>query len=394
MANQFITNQTPSTYAFCMYNLMACMYNAGWSIMAWSDGTTAHNTGTIPGPYAAGPGSPDPVFPLTGAFPNTGNGGANGLDNTNAWFVMRQPKGTGSVGAYNGNRMIVFQHGSNDTLWRIKYSVGPLQPAGGHVSQYQFASQAGVTPSLYASVVQDDALVVGGGSDSAPTYQTLFGAGSGQRGTSRFNVMCNDGLNFETNPFAIYAVAWNAGAGWPPSMAFVFEPMAAGTTSPGEIDPFVIGASSTSPSSTNGSLFLSTGNPPCSFVTAGFSNVTGGFAWYKYGTSTATFQKVVPLLFIYWNSGLSPILSVPASSLTGNPLSTNPNNSDDDLFPVAWGRPPALGSGPSGFKGAGSMFKWNSAVRTTGDTQAQSTVRDRLIFGSFSGPWDGSVPTL
>jgi hypothetical protein len=393
MANQFITNQTPATYAFCMYNLLNTMSAAGWSIMAWSDGTTVHNTGTIPGPYQAGPGSPDPVFPLTGTFSNTGNTGANGMDNNNSWWVMRQPKGTGSVGAYAGNRMLVFQRGTNDTLWRIKYSVGPLAGIS-HVSQYQFASDATHTPSLFASVVQDDATICGGGSDASPTFQTLFGAGAPQRGTSRFNVMANDGLAFETSPFAIYAVAWNAGAGFPPSMAFIFEPMTAGSTAPGEIDPFVVGCSSVSPGTLNGSLFLSTSNPGCAWITGGSNNVTGAFAWYKYGQSSAAVQKLMPQIFIYWNSGLGATVSVPGSSVTGNPMSTNPVNSDDDLFPMAYGRPPAFGSGPGGYKGVGSMMKWNSAVRATGDTQAQATVRDRIILGSVSVPWDASVPTL
>jgi hypothetical protein len=389
MANQFITNQTPTTFAYCMYNLLSCMSSAGWSIMAWSDGTTVHNTGTIPGPYAAGPGSPDPVFPLTGTFPNTGAAGANGMDNTNAWWVMRQPKGTGSVGAYGGNRMIVFQRGTTDVLWRMKYSVGPTS---GHVSQYQFASDATHTPSLYASVTQDDATFVGGGTDASPTFLTCFPVG--QRGTTRFNVMANDGLAFETAPFGVWASAWNAGAGFFPSFGFIFEPCAAGTTAPGELDPFVIGVDQNQTlNSTNGCFCVSTSNQASCFFTQSGTGA-GAFAWLKYGLSGATFQRVCPLMFGYIEVGLSFLYSLPGVSFRGNPLSTNPINSFDELFPIAYGRPPALGSGPGGYKGVGSMMKFNSAVRATGDTQAQSTVRDRIILGIVSVPWDASVPTL
>lgn len=399
MANQFITNQTPTTYAYCMYNLLNVMYNAGWSIMAWSDGLTVHNTGTIPGPYKNGPGSPDPVFPLTGAFSNTGAAGANGLDNAQSWFVMRQPPGTGSVtpgnalpGPYGGNRMISFQRGTaaNDFQWRIKYSVGPTS---GHASQYQFASDATHTPSLYSSATQDEFYVMGGGTDAAPTFATLFGGVASNRGICRFNCMANDGLSGETAPFGVWASAWKAGAGFFPDMGFIFDPMVPGTTAPGELEPYIIGADTNPGGSTNGSFCISTSNQAsCFFTYAGAGS--GVSCWFRYGLSSAQAQRIQTMEYMYIDSGLGQIMCVPGQTTRGNPLATNALNSDDELFPIPYGRSPAIGSGQSGFKGVGSMMKFNATVRATGDTQAQATVRDRIILGVVSVPWDASVPTL
>jgi hypothetical protein len=396
MANQFLTNQTPATFAYCMYDLMKVMNQAGWSIMAWSDGTTVHNTGTIPGPYQQGAGSPDPVFPLTGAFPNTGAGGAGGLDNSRAWFVVRQPPGTGSAqpgnsvaAPYGGNRMLVFQRTTSDDLsWRIKYSVGPTS---GHASQYQFASNATTTPSLFNTAAQDEVLLIGGGSDASPTFTLCFI--NAQRGTSRFHSMANDGLTFEVAPFGVWCAVWNAGAGFFPMFGFIFEPLQPGTTAPGEPEPYVIGVDENqSVSSQNGCFVLSIGNAASTFFTQAGNGGSAG-SWFRYGQSNQTFQRLCPLTFSYIDVSLGVVNTVPGMSFRGNPLSTNPINSDDDLFPIAYGRPASFG-GIGGYKGVGSMMKWNSAVRATGDTQAQATVRDRIIIGVVSVPWDGSVPTL
>jgi hypothetical protein len=56
-------------------------------------------------------------------------------------------------------------------------------------------------------------------------------------------------------------------------------------------------------------------------------------------------------------------------------------------------RPAYLG-GVTGYKGVCALMKYNSVVRSVGDTQAQNTVRDRVIMGDMSFPWDGSVPSI
>lgn len=392
MANQFITNQTPSTYSFCMYNLLNVMYNAGWSIMAWSDGATVHNTGTIPGPYSTGPGSPDPVFPLTGAFPNTGNSGVGGLNTAFAWFVMRQPKGTGSLGNYGGKRMFAFQitNGAGSFNWKIKYSLG-----GG----YQFASAATVMPSLYSNVTQDDTIILGGGTDASPTFGTLFGGVAGNNGLVRFNCMANDGLSGETSPFGIWATAFKTGGGIYPDMAFIFDPLVPGTTGVGDVDPFVFGVDTPAGGTTNGVLALSNGNPPSTYLTFSTNGSGGCYAWFRYGLTNPgpSVQKIAPAWYGVSDSGLGLEVSVPGVTNTGGaryPLGSNPFNANDDLFPMVYIRPPAVGGGTSGYKGVGFLLKWNSTPRSIGDTQAQVTARDRIVMGVCSLPWDGTVPTI
>ena len=389
MANKFLTNLTPANFTACMYFLMQGMYNAGWSIMAWSDGTTAHNTGTIPGPYAAGPGSPDPVFPLTGAFPNGAAAGAGGLSNNRAWFVMRQPKTPVSASfapVYGGTRMFVFQRNAsaNDTDWRIKYSV-----QGG----YQFARQTNVTPSLYATLPnQDDVTIFGGGTDAAPTFTTLFGDTTSGNGISRFNVMCNDGASSETAPFGIYAIAFRNGGGVEPGMAFILEPMAAGTIGVGELDPYIIYPDG------NGVNNVGTGNCTgndqrgmcCTNSTFG----PGG--WLRYGQSNQAYLRIPACWYAQFTINLQTNCVVPASNgttQTRQPVGTNPYNNNDDLFPIVFARSANQGT-VTGYKGVSSMMKWNGTLRSIGDTQAQNTVRDRIIMGDLSLPWDGSVPAI
>jgi hypothetical protein len=89
-------------------------------------------------------------------------------------------------------------------------------------------------------------------------------------------------------------------------------------------------------------------------------------------------------------------LIIPASSLTfitRGPAGTNSFNNNDDLFPMVYIRGANQGS-PAGYKGVGTVMKWNSVLRSIGDTQAQNTVRDRIIMGDVSLPWDGSVPAI
>ena len=385
MANTFLSNLTPANFTSCMYYLMNAMYNAGWSIMAWSDGSTAHNTGTIPGPYAAGPGSPDPVFPLTGAFPNGAAAGAGGLFNTRAWFVMRQPKTPASASftpVYGGTRMLVFQR-NTDTDWRIKYSL-----QGG----YQFASQTNVTPSIYATLPnQDDVTLYGGGSDAAPTFTTLFGD-TAAAGVSRFNVMCNNGLSSETAPYAIWATSFRNGGGVTPGMSFVFDPMAPGTIGVGELDPYVFYLDG---QGTNVGAFNMCGNDyRCGLTSVNRTPYTG--TWLKYGQSDQAFVRVPVCVYVQMTDSSANQIVIPASNdtfMTRAPAGTNPYNNNDDLFPMVYVRSANQGS-RTGYKGVGTVMKWNSVLRSIGDTQAQNTVRDRIIMGDCSLPWDGSIPAI
>lgn len=389
MANVFSSNLTPSNYTECMYQFMRTLSLAGWSIMAWSDGITARNTGTIPGPYAAGPGSPDPVYPLTGAFPNGAAAGANGLSNSRAWFVMRQPKTPASASftpVYGGTRMIVVQRStSGDTDWRIKYST-----QGG----YQFASGPTVTPSLYGLLAnQDDVTMWGGGTDASPTFTILFGDTSTGNGVSRCNIMANNGASSETAPFGIWMTTFRNGGGVTPGMSFVLDPMAPGTIGVGEADPYVFYIDGNGVN--NSGQFNMCGNDYRCGLTS--QNITPGvFSWLKYGLTGQAFVRIPTCLYVQTLNSSATRLVAPASNNTfivAGAAGTNPYNNNDDLFPLVYVRSANQGS-LTGYKGVSSLLKWNSVLRSVGDTQAQNTVRDRIIMGDVSLPWDGSIPAI
>ncbi|MHB8407916.1 MAG: hypothetical protein ACYDHY_07520 [Acidiferrobacterales bacterium] len=386
MANWFLVNQTPSTYTVMMYNVLQVLLSASWNCLAWSDGSTVHNTGTIPGPYAAGPSSPDPVFPITGTFPAGGASGVGGLDNANAWFVLRQPPGSGSQSPYSGKRMICFQHSSASsavtarTLWRIKYTV-----AG-----WAFASNTGTTPGP----ASDEVVLFGSQTDLVPSFDTLF---PGTEGSQRWNIMANDGLSNELSPFGFYAVGFPAGGGVNPNTCIMMEPLTNGTFVASDVDPYVFYVQG----GTNIVLDGIVGN-----ISGFFSDGTyAAQAWFRYGLSQAQFQGgvrqqtvngttggVAACTFTTRSSGAGNLSIVPGTSAT-SPLGTNAWNGNDDFFPVIYARRGNLG-GQTGYKGVGAFCRVTSASHSTGDTFTKNTTRDYIAFGSVNLPWNGSVPII
>ncbi len=91
--DQWVLNQTPASGTIAMWNHIAMLLAAGWTMPNASDGTTV------------------------AANQVTGSGaGANGLGNTSAWVQLRAPVGT---------RQLVIQRGTAATVgrtWWIKYS--------------------------------------------------------------------------------------------------------------------------------------------------------------------------------------------------------------------------------------------------------------------------------
>lgn len=79
--------------AAAIWNLVNLLTSNGWTKFADSDGTTYSGAGT----QVTGPGS-----------------GANGLNNSNAWVALRDPSGA-------SGRKYLFQRGSNDYSWWIRY---------------------------------------------------------------------------------------------------------------------------------------------------------------------------------------------------------------------------------------------------------------------------------
>lgn len=378
MAFKFRTNNTPTNHTYSAWITFQTLMDAGWSCLAWSDGTTANLTGTIPGPYAAGPGAPDPVFPQSGTFPTSGSAGTNGLGNTRAWILLRQPKATGSVGNYAGTRMFVIQRGTTSALWKMKYSkagnygLNNQGPIGYATSQN--------APSIVPSLTNDEFTMTGGGTDASPTFNTNFYTADG---TSRHNCMANDGLSGETEPFGWLSVSWAAGGGVYCHQAWMFDPMLNGTTVSTDVDPFI--------------LFTDGSNQNAFRVDQDNSlngNLGNVFCWFRYGMSNpvGTAQAVAALAYTYRRSGVGQALVIPGDG-ANSPLGTNSQNGYDDLFPVIYVRPGNQG-GNTGYKGVSSMLRWLGSQHTIGDTFALLTTRDKLSLVTVAAPWDATVPLI
>lgn len=384
MANYFSTNQTPTSHAQSMFLTISTMMAAGWNCLAWSDGTTAHLTGTVPGPYATGPSDADPIFPLTGTFPASGSATTDGLGNSRAWIMMRQPVGTGSVGYYTGKRMIVIQKGTNATHhdWRIKYSL-----TGGFI---RGQANSGSTPAGAG----DSVYICGGGTDATPTFSTIFL--NTANGASRHVAMANDGLSGEQSPFGVYSVSWAAGGGGGTVGAhhmFMIDPLEVATNNPADVDPFAFYAeqSAGSPGALRSSNVTST-DP-----TKTYTNSNGAVsAWFRYGQAAASFENICGAVYFTWGASDNFIRQlVPGDGTAGQviALGTNVHNGFDDFFPVPYVRRAGEG-GNTGYKGVSSLVRWLGTARSIGDTFTLVTTRDMISLRAAVIPWDGSVPLV
>lgn len=369
MAQHFNTNSTPTNWADCMFRLLQTLAAAGWQTIAWSDGTTPHNT-PIPNPF--------PYSTGTIGFSAFG-GGANNLDNSRAWIVMQQPPQSGAltVGApYAGTRQLCWQHSVvNNQQWRLKYSF-----SGGYTSP-SVAGTAQNTPSINAAI-GDEVFVFGGGSDASPTFDTLFGAGT--NGGSRCNMMADDGFlvsGSNPTPYGWYMVTWTAGASAGTETEHMMDPMISGSCPAGDVDPFVFRRMNTS---LNNSVL----NPYTAQQYFGRTDVNGAATcWYRKGLQGAQFVTTCAVYWLRGNSSVGFINAYPQQ--TG----ANSNSNEDDLLPIIMHRPASVG-GAGGYKGLSSLMKYTSSIKSTGVSMSVNGNRDRLVCNTVTLPWDGSLPTV
>jgi hypothetical protein len=124
-------NVVVTTGAGSIFNLLTTLLAAGWTVPSSSDGTTYNSSGNQ----------------IASA-----SSGANGLDNNNAWFRVRDP---------GGRREYVFQRGLNSGAWRVTFS---------ELTRFIIGSPtATVVPSA-----TDSQSLIGTGTDAAPTFSALW----------------------------------------------------------------------------------------------------------------------------------------------------------------------------------------------------------------------------
>jgi len=352
MAYTFSVNNTPATAGFSMYLLVSTLVTAGWVVKASGDGVASYSA-------------------ASGASVTSGNTGALGFDNTNAWVRIQAPAVNGGS-IVNQTREWTFQRGTtNNKGWRFKYSASAGFTGG--------SPSATVTPSA-----TDEVIMVGAGTDASPTPTANW---FHTDGVYRWHIVCGGAAEFYSfNAFATLAGAITLYNG------MFMDACAPGSYPSTDVDPCVVYCSATAASLTYnaqttfahlGGILSTVTNPALSrawlgAVVNGPTSVTGSnvaIALIPYGsTSGATFGSVTT-------------------------IGTNPFSLKDDMLPAWWMRT-GVSTTPTGVKGCSTLFTYGSVVRQTLDTADVLSTRDRIYIGSTAqgcivwAPWSGALVSI
>jgi hypothetical protein len=353
-----------------MFRMLQVMAQAGWQVIARSNGGVANNTPVSnPYPYSSG---------------NIGFSASAELNATNAWFVVQQPpqiagsNGDGVGAPYAGTRQLCFQRSSNAYQWRVKYS---------YTGSYTSPAAAGTATQVPTAntTLNDEKLVAGGGTDGSPTFSQIFG--NTTEGVSRMSVFADDGSLTGSlsgtagtstipnpQPYAVWMFCHTNGSATNTSMGLMIDPMVSGSFGPNEVDPFVVYVSENAFGDAvggNTSIFgdLATGDPPKT--------------WFRKGDSQQSFLSVGAGMPCLNSTSNGVIATTGQNALTGA----------EDAFPLAYLRP-STSSTYGGFKGFSSLMRGISSRRSYGTLMTQTWARDRIVAGAVLLPWDGSVFVL
>lgn len=286
-----------------VYLLLTTLLSAGWIVSRSSDGTTYNSSGNQ----------------LTGS-----GSGAGGLGNSSAWFVVREPGGV---------REFCIQRGTVNTSFRIKYSAS-AKFIGGSPSATRVPSAT------------DEQVLLGAGSDAAPTYIAHFVASP----TGRFHVVAENAAINGVYPF------WYAqiNASIITQTFFIFDALKDGTTETADADPCYIANNAAAGASS----------------TPTFANiVTAGKGWSRYGLGGA--------------SWLTSLLGPAAVGTFFGPASggvVNPYTGQDDAVECLVGALAIGRKGASAFVKASSIFRAYPATWNLADANLSSVRIDGTLF--------------
>lgn len=300
-----IESLTGVASATAFFRLKTVLIAAGWTVTSSSDGTT----------YSA-----------VADVITTGATGAGGLGNTNAWYCIQEP---------GGRRQFTIQH-LTTTFFRVKYSA--------------LAKFTGGTPgALQTPSATDQQILVGGGTDAAPTGLLYFNTGN-----NRVMVIANSTPISGVYPFQLWVMATPGSANTTGALAL--EPMAPGSYDSADADPCVIFACTTS----------SGGN---SLPGAMASTVNG---WLAYGTGSQVWSAGITGANGVFTGTLPPDL-VSGKDVNGRPIYT-------------------ASSGGTRIKGYGSTIAIKGPSRAYPATANRAT--DAYVYlGGVVLPWaDGVEP--
>lgn len=297
-----------------VFQIKELLKAAGWTVPESSDGTTYNAAG-------------DQI--------TSSGAGAGGLNNSLAWFRLQSA---------NGAVEYTVQRGAGaSTDWRVKLARAPFN-----------AGAPGVTQTPTTTNPDNEQVVIGGGTDAAPTTGTLFSSIAG-------NLV--KGAADDASP-GFFFVAIPAGGG-SPNGAWVLEPLLG--ASPMEVFPYA----SYSPGGSN------------VFLNGGMSSDTSSN--WKSWTEDGLYPIVLSATSFY----VSTTVTVPGGMVV------DPINGKQIDFPFVLARRFTSNSANPAWKGVASYTTWlgftSSAL--TGDTQTIDSALDRLIAREVTLPWKGTVPT-
>jgi len=321
--SQDLNNVSPASEAVPIYDLKEAMKAAGYLVRGSGDGiATASAVGDI----------------ITSAA-----SGAGGMDNTNAWFTIRQPA-TG-VAPYAGTREWTFQRGTQSYAWFVQCS-------GPSTTFDQSTGNATTRPTLF------------------DTQYLMNMTGSG----SQSNILPNN-TNFTyqirvgdaAEDFHWYLICYpNAGGNVNGRVSCL--PMAPDSIPASELDPFIMAAS---PSALTSNLLTLQTNPVSGY---GYQGIDKPF-----GKNS---PKIIPTHRVRNGQGF----------LVPNGMGSNPVNGDDDGIPMLWARSTASSGTFIGCKGLSTKVKWTGSPRVTGDTLDSLNF---IVFDETIWQWDGAtVPSV
>lgn len=278
------------------------------------------------------------------------------------YFVVQSPGYMTSPAQTNSQyrRQFCFQRGSSNALWRVKYSAR----AG-----FTTAPAPGVTPSA-----TDEVIILGGGTDAAPTYGTLLPADGSYR--LQINVFQAGGLP------GFYLVTYPLGDPTP-NACLMLDPLAPGsypTDVAGfslEQDPVVI--------------YQATGANTLRAATLA-SEATGFTGWINYTLPSQVYTRV-PAAFFGTYTALGVARVVMPAGLAQTVISDS-----IDTGRTFYSRPAALG-GTTGRIGDMNLWRWNGQAIGGGQLIAQKTGAGVepyywLTMGDALLRWDSQTSTV
>jgi hypothetical protein len=290
-----------------IFKLKAQLVLRGWLVKSSSDGLTYNSTG-------------DQI--------TTSGTGAGGLTNASAWFRIQCP----SMGGVT--RELTFQRSTTQN-YRVKYSYS--------------AGFTGGTPGITQTPsATDEKLIVGTGTDAAPTYALFF------NGTGRYYAMSlgdsSEGYSFFYATITASTISVNGVT----NSFFMMDRISTSSVSVGDTDGY--------------SFMFS----PTTITTT--TSATNNFSWFKKGLGGEGF--VATPLFD-WNMNGNKTYSV----------GSNASNQKCSLLPILYGRESTLAA-PNGYKGFSHMVYLTTNKIFNFCPISVFANNDKIILDIFALPWD------